>query len=323
MPVRTARMPASRQGVVRAERAVTDGERRHDAKRGAWNSTHRVKCPRYLIKARGTAGTMQPTATHDAPRMTRAHLRRVLGEPLLQFAVAGALVFGLRAWLAPPPRAHIDVGAETVAALRLEHERRRGAPATAAEEQALVDTYVHDELLYREALALGLDRGDIVIRRRLVQKMQLLAEGDPADGPDDAEVARWFAAHADRYVLPGTVSFEHVFFSGPDAPARAAAAATRLAAGADPAGLGEPFVRGRRLVHQAPADVLAAFGGDVTAGLEPGVWSEPRRSSLGMHLVRVLERAPGRPARLDEVATQAREDCARERRQDRAGAAPA
>ena len=254
-------------------------------------------------------------------RVTSGRGRRLLAEPLVQFAVAGLLVFGVRAWLAPPPRSHIDVGAETVAALRLEHERRRGAPASAAEEQALVDSYVHDEMLYREALALGLDHGDIVIRRRLVQKMQLLVEGDPADGPDDVEVARWFAAHADRYALPGTVSFEHVFFSGPDAEARAASALARVRAGDDPAGLGEPFARGRRLAHLSPADVVSAFGSDVTAGLEPGGWSEPRRSPLGVHLVRVLERAPGRPARLEEVAAQAREDCARERRRERARAA--
>src|SRR5207248_607365 len=82
------------------------------------------------------------------------------------------------------------------------HLRRNGALPTGSEEAALIQRYIDNEVLYREALALGLDRGDIIVRRRLVQKMEFLTEGlDPLPEPTDAELQAYLDAHAERYVV--------------------------------------------------------------------------------------------------------------------------
>src|SRR6476469_6919771 len=101
-------------------------------------------------------------------------MKRWYREPLVQMALAGAVLFALYRWVSPPrPGQRIEVSAEVVRGLRADHARRTGAAPTAAEEQALVRRYVENEALYREALALTLDRGDVIVRRRLVQKMEL------------------------------------------------------------------------------------------------------------------------------------------------------
>ncbi len=253
--------------------------------------------------------------------MRRDLLSALVREPLVHFVLAGVLVFGVHRLLSPAAGGRIEVSAETVAGLRLEHERRRGAPASLEEQRALIERHVENELLVREALALGLDRGDIIVRRRLIQKMQLLLEGDPADAPGEAELRACFERDRERWRRPATVSFEHVFVrAGEDDAGRARAAAEALASGADPGGLGDPFVRGHTLEGLTDTEVAASFGGGFAAALEtlaPGGWSPPLRSPYGLHLVRVTARVPARPATWDEVATQARQECARAWREAR------
>ena len=113
-----------------------------------------------------------------ALKSTVHRLRRWLKEPLLHFAVLGAALVGLHRWVAPPSLGRqIVLSAPLIHGLRQDHLRRNGALPTASEEAALVQRYIDNEVLYREALALGLDRGDIIVRRRLVQKMEFLTEG--------------------------------------------------------------------------------------------------------------------------------------------------
>ena len=230
--------------------------------------------------------------------------------------VLGVLLFGLHRWVAPPRASEeIVVAPDVVAGMREDFKRRTGRMPSATDEKNMIDAYVADEILVREALALGLDRGDVIVRRRLIQKMQLLTEDlEPAPEPSEADLEAWLAGHREAYAVPLRVSLEHVFVdrSQRDDPAGAAAALrTALAAGADPAGLGDPFLLGRALSRRTERELAGAFGPRFAAqavALTPGAWSEPLPSSYGMHLVRVTERLPARSPDLSEVRPAVRHD---------------
>ena len=230
---------------------------------------------------------------------------RVWREPLVRFVLLGTAVFGAHRVIAGPPRGTIEVTGDTLAALRLEESRRGGGAA----DGALVERWLEGELLYREALALGLDRGDIIVRRRLVQKMHLLLEGDAGEAGSD-EIRGWFEEHRDRYPVAATVSLEHRFYrAGPDAAARAAAGEA-----------GDPFVRGARLDALSAAELESIFGAAMAAEvarLPEGSWSAPLASPYGTHVVRVVGRSQARSARFEEVEGRVRQDFARARRDER------
>jgi hypothetical protein len=249
---------------------------------------------------------------------------RLLREPLVHFVVLGALIFALAEWRATDrgDDAVILLGPEELAGLRADHERRTGRPPTPEDERILIDRFVDDEMLYREALALGLDRGDVIVRRRLLQKMEFLldarADLEPP-GVDDLRALR--DAHPERYRTPPRVDLEHVFVDatrqGADAPRAAAEIAAALAAGADPAGLGDPFLRGRTLRARSREDLAEIFGATFAATVETlatGAWSGPVESSYGLHLVRVLGRVPARLPDVDEIEGPLRLDWLEARR---------
>jgi len=255
---------------------------------------------------------------------------RWLREPLLHFVVLGAVVFALHRLLAPPaPSRQIVVTEALRRGMRQEHLRRQGAAPTAAEEDAIIQRYVDTEVMVREALALGLDRGDIIVRRRLVQKMEFLNEGlEPISEPTDADLQAYLDAHEERYALAERVSLEHVFVSASGHPIDGEAVAVelreQLLAGADPARLGEPFLRGREFRGQSERDLAAIFGpafARAVVGLRPEEWSKPVASSYGLHLVRVSERQAGHRPALDAVRREVRRDWQEERRDAAARAA--
>jgi peptidyl-prolyl cis-trans isomerase C len=262
-------------------------------------------------------------------RRENGAVRRLSREPLLHFVLLGAALFALHRAVAPRPdprsARRIEVTPSVLAGLLQEHARRTGAPPTRDEERALVRRYVDAEVLYREALALGLDRGDVIVRRRLVQKMELLDEEEAPAVPAEAELQAILDGAGDRWARPARVALEHVFVARDrhaDAAAEAARLRARLLAGDDPARLGDPFLRGRAFPPTAERDLAAMFGAPfaraVMALPEPpqrdrGAWSEPIASSFGWHLVRVTAREEARPARLDEVRREV-EHAWRERR---------
>ena len=250
-------------------------------------------------------------------------LRRWLREPLLHFVLLGVGMFALHRAVAPPsPTDRIVVTTAVQRGFQQEHLRRQGCLPTAEETKALVDRYVDTEVMLREALALGLDRGDIIVRRRLVQKMEFLNQGsEPLPPPGDDVLQAFLAHHAGRYQLASRLSLEHVFVSNQAHPSDAAAVATdlleRIAAGEDPARLGEPFLRGRLLKAQSEGELAGIFGPEFGARvfeLAPDEWSGPIASSFGQHLVRVSERTGGRAATVAEVRRELTRDWEEEQR---------
>jgi hypothetical protein len=186
-----------------------------------------------------------------------------------------------------------------------------------------VDEFLREEILYREALALGLDRDDVVVRRRMRQKLEFLAEDETAaEEADDSVLARHLAEHADAYRIEPRVALRQVFVSrdrrGVAARAHAEALLARLAT--DPtAEVGDPSLLPATLPLTPLGEVARAFGeafADGVARLEPGRWSGPVESGFGLHLVLVEAREEGRMPALDEVRDAVRGDWLAARRRE-------
>lgn len=249
-------------------------------------------------------------------------------EPLLHFAVLGLALFGLFRMVGSDHAGEtIVVSAQTRERIAAQQERRLGRPPTQAELDAAIRSFTDAEMLYREARALGLDRADPIVRRRLTQKLQFsFEEAEEPPEPSDAELEVWIAEHADRFQKAPRVAFTHVFVESSSRVVPEAALAeleTALEEGADPATLGQAFVLGQVITAKSAAELDRQFGpgfGDAAIELPELGWHR-LRSLYGWHLVHVDERLPGGLASVAEVRAQAREglrQAAREAARERA-----
>lgn len=238
------------------------------------------------------------------------NLSRLLREPLLHFFLIGSAIFGIYAATAtpgPPPVDMISIGPERIEQLRSGFESVWRRPPTEAELAGLTEDFVRGEIYYREALALGLDRNDTVIRQRLRQKMEFLTDaGTNLREPTDAELAVWFAANPDLYREEPQLALQQVFLGTGPAPEVIARllAALRDVPEADFAAMGQRTLLPRRLDLSGPHGVDGVFGSGffgLLVAMPERVWSGPVASSYGLHLVRIVDRRPGRLPALDEV----------------------
>jgi len=239
-----------------------------------------------------------------------------LREPLLHFLLAGALLFALYAWLSPegnPAQAHRIVLTENDLRQLAVQWLAQGRPLPTREEmQSLAEQKVNEEILFREALAMGLDKDDEIIKRRLAQKMDFLAEDVAAlQNPSDAQLRAWYLENSSRFAQPPRVSFHHLYFSsdrGAGAQEAAAAALVRIAhkpatAAAAPAEA-DPFMFRDYYAERTPEQVAKEFGPEFTRGvfqLKPGTWQGPVPSGYGWHLVFVDGIEPGRTPAFEEI----------------------
>lgn len=233
-------------------------------------------------------------------------------EPLVHFLAAGLALFLALTWSSggtvDPASRVIDISRETKAQLALQFERTMGRAPTDAELDAAIAQYVRDEVLYREALRLGLDQDDAIVRRRLVAKMDMAASAAAeAAQPDEAALRAWYKANAARYSGAAAVSFDQLYFESAEA---AEAAKARI--GPDWRGAGTAISLPASVSALPPDEVTVRFG-EVFAGelaqLTPGTaWQGPIRSGFGWHLVRLRARGKGAPPRLDTVREQVEND---------------
>jgi len=255
-------------------------------------------------------------------------MRRLLREPLLHFLVLGALLFGLYGWMQPV--ASDGIGEVTVSAGQVEHlaiafSRVWQRPPTPAELKGLVDDYVKEEILGREAIALGLDRNDTVIRRRLRQKMELMAgELEVAEEPSEAELDAYLRAHPDGFREDSRTSFRHVFLRedrGDRLEADAAELLVKLremGPEADASSLGDSLLLPDEFTLEPRSGVAAQFGSAFAQSLERvpvGGWAGPLRSAYGLHLVLVTERVGAKLPALDDVRDAVRRELLARRRE--------
>lgn len=252
---------------------------------------------------------------------------RLAKDPLVHFLLIGALLFAASAWRGEPVTAgneRIVVTAEQVAQARAAATALQGRAPTREELAALVEPTVRDEVLYREALALGLDVNDDEVRRRLIEKMSYLTQdlADPEPGSEE-ELRRFYEASPELFTIPPLVSFDQVFFSpaarGDALEADAAAALAALRAGASPADVGDRTPL-RDSYEDAPREQVAVLFGDELADAlftaPPGEWTGPFRSDFGLHLVRLRARSEARLPPYDEIADRVAQELAAQRRRE-------
>lgn len=238
---------------------------------------------------------------------TSSALRALAREPVIHFAIIGAVLFALDSAISRDESADHEAAAsrpfsvpqgpivvdDAVRARLTEHWlRTHPAAPTETELEALVEAWIDDEALYREGLARGLAENDPQIRERVVSQMAYVLQSRiTVPTATDDELRAWFETRADRYVQPERVDFTQVFVDGLDAAAEARARELLrvLEGGADPNGLGDTFAGGRRFRGRRLADLVGRFGEAFTTGMDaqpPGTWAL-RRSKLGLHLVRI------------------------------------
>jgi len=252
-------------------------------------------------------------------------MRKLYREPLLHFLALGFglfLLFNIVSGAKGGADRRIVVTDGTVANIVRQHEgalKRRLMPN---ELQGLIDSYVREEILFREGVAMGLDRDDQVIRRRVQQKIIVISEESAARPvPTDAELEGYLSKHGERYGRAAVIGFDQVMLDprrhGSALKADLAAALARLTSGAKPDTMGDSSLL-PTTVGAVPADLLARDYGDAfttsLATLPVDTWSGPVASGYGVHLVRVTSRMPGGPATLAEVRTAVERDWENDRR---------
>jgi peptidyl-prolyl cis-trans isomerase C len=250
-------------------------------------------------------------------------MKRLLHEPLVHFLAIGALlfvVFGLvnDDWSDRGNR--IDIAPADIAQLVAIFSKQWQRQPNAQELQALVDGRIREEVLYREALAMGLDKEDTIVRRRLAQKVEfLMGDVSGVTEPDDATLRPYFEANAERYREPPRLSFSHVYFStdkrGEQALAdaerlreRLRAASPRVTQAPDE---GDPFMLPRVYVDKRTDDIARDFGAafsEQLAGLEPKQWHGPIASAYGAHLVHIGSREDASLPPLDRIRSRVAND---------------
>lgn len=239
--------------------------------------------------------------------------RHWLKEPLFHFLLIGACLFGLYALINPGDFRDdntIVVDQNRIDYMKARHERTWNRQPTATELDALIDNFIAEEILYRQALAMGLDQNDSVVRRRLIQKMEFFT-ADTVDllSPSDADLEAYLQAHTEQFMHPSVFSFEQIYIST-DLPAdaldaRIAEIQAQLAA--------EEPVQGavrtlpRDFSESSALQVDRQFGqgfADQIEQLPLNQWSAPIRSGLGLHIVKVTSLQKSYLPPLAEIRSQ-------------------
>lgn len=253
---------------------------------------------------------------------------KLLKDPLVHFLLLGGLIFLLYVWRGDSDDTdpyRIVIGDEAVQSMWQAVAILHGHPPTREEMWAMLEPNIKEEILYREALALGLDEDDAQVRARLAEKMLFLTQDivEPA-APTETELTAFFDADPERFRKPATISFEHIFFSpsrrGSELQADAEAALRQLRDG------GTNYIESDDLLlesryEQAEAGAISrAFGdqfADIVFFVQPDdLWQGPMRSDYGLHLVRVSELIESYLPGLDEVRAEVTTAFAAQRRSE-------
>ena len=250
---------------------------------------------------------------------------RVARDPLLVCLALGAVVFGVDQWLGSSPQQYVQVTAADVERVSAQWQAQMGRPPTNEELPALIDQHIREEVLYREALRLELDRNDTIVRRRLAQKLQFVSEDLGAgDLPTEEALRTYYEAHRENYVWQARVTFVHVYWSSDrhiDPGSLARNALQQLTAVRDGKWrtLGDPFLLHRTYAERTYDEIAQLFGrgfAEALPDLTLDTWHAPIESAYGAHAVRVEERQPRRDRPFQEVLADVRRDLQTERRRE-------
>jgi hypothetical protein len=249
---------------------------------------------------------------------------KLLREPLVHFLFIGAIIYALYGMFAEPVVEETDktivVTAGEIEWMRASWQKRWNRPPTAQEFDGLIQQYIKETVLYREALTMGLNKHDMIIRRRLAQKLEFLAKDLVALTPHtEDELLAYFDAHQDRYQQPTLYTFTQVFFD-PDRRGDAtlddaeAVKATLIAQGdaiEDAGALGDGLMLQNYYPQKDRAEIQRNLGSgftDTLVTLAPGQWHGPVLSGFGVHLVYVNSVIEPPPPVFAEVRERVIED---------------
>ncbi len=237
-------------------------------------------------------------------------LSKWLREPLIHFLLIGALlfvVFGLRNDGISDQSKRIVFTQDDIHRLSLLWEKQRQRPATQTELKGLIEQQIREQVMYREALAMGLDKNDSIVRRRLAQKIEFISSDLAAQTePSESDLAKYLASHPEQFEIPGRISFVQIYLSADKRGANIEDEAARLLLELEKTGadidimkFGDAFMFGQ--VHQqvTESDVSRLFGEGFAGrifSLPVSHWQGPVRSAYGLHLLRIENKtAPVQP----------------------------
>jgi parvulin-like peptidyl-prolyl cis-trans isomerase-like protein len=244
--------------------------------------------------------------------------RRWLREPLLHFLILGGLLFLLFHFVksgSGTKQNEITVTAGTIRTISEGFERVWKRPPTQKELDSLIQDYIKEEIYYREAMTMGLDRDDTIIRRRLRQKMEFLADGmGYIKEPSEKDLQTYLQKHPEKFRVESRYTFSQVYLNPEQHKNSIQQDAAQLLAKLNNAGnsvdagkYGDQFMLGYYFSNQSETNVARTFGDQFAkqlSHLKTGKWVGPIESGYGQHLVLITDRTLGRTPPLSEVRQQ-------------------
>jgi len=243
--------------------------------------------------------------------MPADRFRQFLKEPLPWFLAFGLLIFAADALIQGrnADEFKITITAAQIQSMADKWQIQMGRAPALSELDGLVDDYIREEILYREALKLRLDENDTIVRRRLAQKMSFLVDDTMVDENPSLETLKTFyEAHANDYILPERLSFQHIYFRGLDESARQRAndIKARLSAGYSDRDMGDPFISGNLNTNTSVNELTRNFGNEFVESITQfpvsTQWQGPISSVYGYHLILVHNRIASRQLRFEEIS---------------------
>ena len=251
---------------------------------------------------------------------------RLIREPLVHFLLLAGLIFAAYGVLSGKVATEesINVTRAKIEQMATIFARTWQRPPTKDELKGLIDDYVKEEIYVREAMRLGIDKDDTVIRRRLRMKMEFLSDAEAEATPaTDDDLTAYLATHPDKFQEPPRIAFEQVYVDAGKrgATAQADAAALLVSLKKDEslvAGAGDPTLLPPSMPLTGRQGMAQLFGDDFAAAvvtLAPGGWQGPIVSGFGLHLVKVTGQEAGRLPALAEIRPQVEREWMNERRE--------
>lgn len=257
-------------------------------------------------------------------------MRKILREPLTHFLLLGTAIFLAHRLVSDRARdnpGRIEVTQGQVASMMVGFSRIWQRPPTREELDGLIQDHVREEVYYREALTMGLDRDDTIIRRRLRQKLEFITDdiATPAE-PTDAELTEYLKTHSNVFRLERRLTFNQVYLNPDKHGERLTHNVAQLlmqlqhkGPGADLSALGDAFLLERRFEAAPGSEIAKQFGekfAERIGDIPIGQWHGPVESGYGVHLVFVQKRTEGRVPELTEVRDTVLREWANARRKE-------
>ncbi len=248
-------------------------------------------------------------------------MKKILHEPLLHFLIIGVILFvfwGVWGDNSGSDSEQIIVGSARIGQIKDAWKKQWRREPSEEELKSLIEQFIQEEVLYREALNMGLEKDDSIIRRRLAQKMQFLIQ-DIADRkpPKDAELKAFFNLNPEQYQSPARISFTHVYFNRDRRKNTVLRDARDVLVGLQTRNpkrapeKGDPFMLNLDYVRVSKQETTRLFGKTFAEDLfvlRPGPWQGPIQSGYGIHLVRLVEHLPARLPEFSEVAERVHQE---------------